>query len=593
LSHAKKIIIATSIILLITTILAQQIQISQLNSQIEKINELKQWLLNHYGVSSIEELKTKLTQETKKYHGNPFTTALYPGQFQAENITGMHWYTWLSGTLYNRTDVIAFPEQTATFIIFGKDTDGDGVYDIVYAKNTTSGQIQYGGEWDAGGVDGSNASAVIQASVSALSRGGNIFIKAGDYYITSEIKLTEGITIEGEGYDAWSPYATRLIQSGNTNIFHLEGSHADHINCVQIKNMFLYGNRSNYSGNAIVSDYGGGTLLQDLYIFNFKGYGIVMTEEWDSTLIHVVVEDCGDSATGKESVAFLNSLEGNTSGIYVFNLRIMRSDYNSLKMEGYRLEVYQIQIEQDNTKDLIAIDLDADYCKIIGGRILYGSGTTNYLIDVSGDFNVLFGLSLASKPNGIKINGRENEVSGCDFYNFSNIALYVGFTGGDRQNRIIGNVFDSISGVALMVRSEGQVCVGNVFRTISGTAVDLYPNNPFVGNSFYDITGTKIVLRGSGHVIGKNYGYVTENSGTATVANGEYIAHGIDSSLNIGQSNSSVLITEYTKVYDGVPVTVGCDFVNATHFRVAVYWVNGTAITDDAIQIWWQVKYTG
>ena len=102
-----------------------------------------------------------------------------------------------------------------------------------------------------------------------------------------------------------------------------------------------------------------------------------------------------------------------------------------------------------------------------------------------------------------------------------------------------------------------------------------------------------ITISGSGHIIKYNDGFITENSGTATVANGEYIAHGLASSLNIGQSNSSVLITEYTKVYDGVPVTVGCDFVNATHFRVAVYWTNGTAITDDTIQIWWQVEYTG
>jgi len=178
--------------------LQNQIIQLQRNSDAEKI--IKDYLLKNYGVSSIEELiQKKLKEYDLRYTGNPFTTALYPGQIQAENITGMHWYTWLSGTLFNRTDTIAFPEQTATFIIFGKDTDNDGVYDVVYAKNTTSGQIQYGGEWDAGGVYGANASAVIQAAIDALpADGGTVFLKTGLYELTNMLKVPQKVSLIGE-----------------------------------------------------------------------------------------------------------------------------------------------------------------------------------------------------------------------------------------------------------------------------------------------------------------------------------------------------------------------------------------------------------
>ena len=202
LNRTEKATVAASITLLLTLILIQQIQITQLHTLTNQ-NTLRQYLLQNYNVTTIDELiQKKLKEYDLRYTGNPFTTALYPGQIQAENITGMHWYTWLSGTLYNRTDVLVFPEQTATFIIFGKDADNDGVYDVVYAKNTTSGQIQYGGDWDAGGVDGSNASAVIQVTIDALISGGTIFIRGGVYKITQTIRIShDGISLIGEGMD--------------------------------------------------------------------------------------------------------------------------------------------------------------------------------------------------------------------------------------------------------------------------------------------------------------------------------------------------------------------------------------------------------
>jgi len=81
----------------------------------------------------------------------------------------------------NRTDTLAYPEQAASYIVFGDDTDGDGVADVVYAKNCTTGQIEFGGSWNAGGVDGANVSAVIQTVIDSFSSGGTVIMKEGIY----------------------------------------------------------------------------------------------------------------------------------------------------------------------------------------------------------------------------------------------------------------------------------------------------------------------------------------------------------------------------------------------------------------------------
>jgi len=139
----KKILITLIVLNLILAALAlnQFLIITYMNSQQHQNNILKSYLMANYGVSSIEELiEKKLEEYGLRYTGNPFTTALYPGQFQAENITGMHWYTYLNSDLQNRTDVIAYPSQPARFIV--ENVSGtiiwkDGTNGTVYATGTT------------------------------------------------------------------------------------------------------------------------------------------------------------------------------------------------------------------------------------------------------------------------------------------------------------------------------------------------------------------------------------------------------------------------------------------------------------------------
>jgi len=97
----------------------------------------------------------------------------------------------------------------------------DGTY--VWAKDGKTGQVAYGGPNNAGGVSGTNASAVIQQAINALgAAGGKISIKKGIYNISSQINITEPCIIEGEGPDWFSNHGTYLETTNSINIFNFE-----------------------------------------------------------------------------------------------------------------------------------------------------------------------------------------------------------------------------------------------------------------------------------------------------------------------------------------------------------------------------------
>lgn len=51
-----------------------------------------------------DQYENRITEQGPRYIGNPFTTQLWPGRLQAENITGMHWYSYNGTGLVNCTD---------------------------------------------------------------------------------------------------------------------------------------------------------------------------------------------------------------------------------------------------------------------------------------------------------------------------------------------------------------------------------------------------------------------------------------------------------------------------------------------------------
>lgn len=229
---------------------------------------------------------------TPYYTGNPFGTELYSGQLQAENITGMHYYTWLSGALQNRTDTMAFPEQSASYIIFKSGSS------LTYtsAKNGATGQI----DWNM-----TDASTVINLVITATSSG-LIFIKAGTYFITSTILVTANIYMEGEGgfgaYQVGCP--TKLVLADHVNDDLLRSYHYNTAaldNGITIKNMEFNGNKNEQNAGSCIKIASKDALLEDLYVHHGYDYGIeivgisgsVVSNRWKIT--RGTISNCGNA----------------------------------------------------------------------------------------------------------------------------------------------------------------------------------------------------------------------------------------------------------------------------------------------------------
>jgi len=94
-------------------------------------------------------------------------------------------------------------EKSASYII-----RKNGSY--VEAINGSTGKIDYGGQNNAGGVSGTDATTVIQSAINALTDGGMVFVKKGTYTISTTLKLTsekalvceKGAVLDYTGSDA-------------------------------------------------------------------------------------------------------------------------------------------------------------------------------------------------------------------------------------------------------------------------------------------------------------------------------------------------------------------------------------------------------
>jgi len=124
--------------------------------------------------------------------------------------------------------------ETASYVIFK-------VGDTIYAKNGTTGEIEY---------SGTNASYVINQAIASvhLKGGGTVFLKAGEYVIDSSIIIKEKVSLVGE-MESKTGSAVTVIKRGTGftgALLKTEVTYADSIEDntqdIKIKNLIFNGN---------------------------------------------------------------------------------------------------------------------------------------------------------------------------------------------------------------------------------------------------------------------------------------------------------------------------------------------------------------
>jgi hypothetical protein len=384
-------------------------------------------------------------------------------------------------------------QTEASYIIFNDNG-------VIKVRNGKTGNIDF---------SGTNARVIIQSVVNALTNGGKIFIKRGEYDIDSEITIAiSEISIEGEG-----KWATVLKAIGNNSIFHLLGQPNSFIYRFGLKSLTLGGTNPgvNKGQYGIKIDYGHSLLTEDVHFSELYDGIHVDYQLWDSW-----VRSCEFSPNIERHAFYLHAdADWNINLLYL-------------------------------TDDFIASKSDNIYAYRVMGLLIHGC----YFYSSNGH-NIY-----SYRQSGIRITGTDfdgsaenaiEETSYTENFQINNCLIT-----GSKKGIVLNNIYECvITSLKISVPQTAIELIGGSKTTIIGVSaadsattppntysaikidadgvriIGCLVNNP---NSLYSIEETP------GHILNAfignhvadnkiryynalvvdNIGFVTENSGTAT-----------------------------------------------------------------------------
>lgn len=385
-------------------------------------------------------------------------------------------------------------------------------------------------------TDGDQDEVQIQAAIDALTAenpdGGIIHLKKGNYYLGSTVTLNNYITLQGEGREVT---VVHLSDSVNADMFYtpLASSRWSYIT---IKNMAIDGNRTG----------------------NSTGHIINLNSCWKATIQDVVLKHAAKSGLvlgGTGTLPNLTTLE-----VFISDVFIVDSGEEGFK-QGWTFDTNGYNIYIDGT---IANS---------GAKFESGSSTFHHLHVFDADEHGIYITSTASECvfiqcvgdtnnwAGIRLDGNRHILIGCESFNSSRglVDDHSGIDVTGLYNTVIGGHFwDKQSSPSNQKQKYG-------IEERSGSLADynLYSLNNLVQNHIGALR-----LEGSNSKVFQNMGYVTEASGTGTIASGATLAvvtHGLsvtptidDISITLGELSSNDPGQIYVNTITSTQFTVNC-----------------------------------
>jgi len=412
------------------------------------------------------------------------------------------------------------PVEEASYIVF---TDGSRYY----AKNGSTGIIEYSD------VD---ATKVIQYAVDRVGEqgGGKVFIKRGMYSISGTISITkDGVIIVGEGFvgletPQWGT-VLKMSSGVNKDMFDI------YARKVMLKDFTIDMNLN--SGRAIYAHRGApeDLRLRDIYIINVNATAI-WDNGWHGSYIGVTIE----KVRGHPNYAIW--LEGDRN--FLSHITLYSVDYG-IYLKGNRNFISSFSIFNSYR----AVTIVGNY-NVLADGIIHGPANDGIVIQ-GATGNLLTGLKIYMA--GWQTNNT---------YDAINIQSYG--TTPSRKNIIIGNhIFSDYTNLP-------KYCVEEVD-----------PNqdyNIILYNVFEGWASGAVRKQGLNTVVRGNIGYVTENSGVATISAGSTrvtVSHGL------ANAPSKVLITPLGQP----PNKLWVENITSTSFDI----VTDTAPTAD-LNVSWQAE---
>jgi len=462
------------------------------------------------------------------------------------------------------TDQVLIPPSQLVFPLAGKYYRKSGLPD-------DAGTV-YGGLTD--------ASTVIQSAINALTNGGKIFIKAGTY-IVADINVTSNIELVGEGFRT----ILRLPNMTRKNIINVNNAEN-----VLISNLLLDGNWQNQDmANWSMKSTGGPASTYEIYlnnIFATNSQRIVVKDVYTKNAVHdgvlfqagvtdsivqnVYVTGCQWHGIGFWQGGIRSAIIGCVGWdtyISPFVLELTGGAGGSINSLIANCVAYDST--GTNISDQIGIGLMNMTDGLVIGNVLYNSKIQLYS---GAKQNLVVGnrVYVNGKTHGIRVtsDSSSNIIANNWIYN----PYYDGIRVESSNNNVIGNIVANGGPYSNAIRIIGKynMIASNQIMNwsyqngiLEDTGADY---NSIVNNVFTNVTVPKIVKAGANTIVNRNIGYVTENSGTATITAGSTyvdVTHG----LSITPDINKIRVTPKDNLG-------GCSFwvsnVTSTTFRINI-----------------------
>jgi parallel beta-helix repeat protein len=442
---------------------------------------------------------------------------------------------------------------------------------------------------------GADAFTVIQSAINTLTAGGKIFIKEGVYPLSSPLRPTSGITLEGV-------YGKTVFQGTKNDRLVLNANPVDPSQSrvdgnIVLRNLVF--DMNNYSAEAVnlVSVYD--SLVENCIFKNVAG----SNEGLDlDNCYNIVIRGCDFYNIGGGAVHVSDAYAGFTNyrgcdyvsvvDCYARNCGKTRpiaaySTYTRSTAIGGGLHIRFVNCRAYDCYQGFNDDIELSgggYTEIINPTV----DTTTYrgiaIVGV-GKARIIGGTVRNSGSHGIYVNTNENVIMGVkvEKSTYHGISLYRA-----SHNVIIGNVLKNNGSDGINLSDDGvtacldNLIIGNRCYDDQATKTQDYGireagignYNIIVGN---DVRGNIYTISkvGANTIVRRNVGYVTENSGTATIPSGQTsvtVAHGL------AATPSKVIVTPrgnigavWVSARDATNITVNCSTAPAADTIVDWY----------------------
>ena len=404
------------------------------------------------------------------------------------------------------------------------------------------GEVTIAVNGDTGEEDSRNTDSftVIQY---AVNNGNHVHIKGGTYTMTDQLVLNDNNVVSGSGPET----ILKLDAMTNTNIFYATGK-----SNITIKDLALDGNKAAQnaawghkvggdesknnniyfvgcsncqilhittynSTNNLILLYNGCTecLTDGCIAYGADWHGI---EYWmdvaNSTICNCIARDCYVQPIVVEL--------GTTHDCSIVNNIVSDDGSATASADGILVQSCTKALVANNTCEEVRIRIvNTTFSDIIGNR----ATIQNIELAVDSDNNNIVGNYLYDQAgHGISISSDKNNIVGNYIYSTGANAIYL--AGDSDKNNVVGNyIIDSVNGII----EDGT---GNY-------------NN--ISDNYFENTSPEVTIVGANTIVRHNYGYVTENSGTATMLNAGssiVVAHGLAATptvINVTGQHAEVL----------------------------------------------------